>query len=97
MSVDPWIRGSVDPSVRGSVGPSALNIVKQRSLKAEILFEGGLLSKCVQRLVIFQIGQKMYFWRIFETPQFLILVISTSHITAARRIIKLCMKMHNIM
>ena len=60
MSVDPW--------VRGSVGPSALNPRKQRLLKAEIYSAVGPLSKCVQRLVIFQIGQEMYFWRIFKTP-----------------------------
>ena len=68
MSVDPWVRGSVGPWVRGSVGPSALNLRKQTWLKAEIYSAVGPLSKCVQRLVIFQIGQKMYFWRIFETP-----------------------------
>ena len=59
---------SVDPWIRGSVGPSALNLRKQRLLKAETYFAVGPLSKCVQRLVIIQIGQKMYFWRIFEAP-----------------------------
>ena len=47
---------SVDPWVRRPVGPSALNLRKQRLLKYEIYSAVGPLSKCVQRLVIFQIG-----------------------------------------
>ena len=82
----------------GSVAPSAPNLRKQRLLKAEIYSAVGPLSKCVQRLVIFQISQEMYFWRIFKAPWFFILVnIITSYRTAARRIMKLNMKMHNIM